>query len=147
MTTQVSPIATDHAVSLRLPGDAASIGCARRAVDRLHGNARDVADVRLLVDEMVTDAVCDGADPIDLRIDVPEDRVRVEVLTPYGRSAPRPGGDLLAALSARVIDAIADAHGTGSGVAWAEMYGDVHLDTQKKVHIALPGWGCEPDVW
>ena len=95
---------------------------------------------------MVTDAVCDGADPIDLHIDVREDRVRVEVLTPYGRGAPRPGSDLLAALSARVIDAIADAHGTGSGVAWAELYGDFHPDTQK-VHIALPGWGCEPDVW
>ena len=46
------------------------------------------------VSELLTAAGCKGTDPIDLLIDVHNDRVRVTVVTPDGRSAPRRGGDV-----------------------------------------------------
>ena len=81
----------------KAPGSAAE---ARRALDRLAGDigADRLADARLLVSELIANAVEHVAEDgqIELRIDVDAQRLRVEVLdpgpgfTPVPRSAGAP---------------------------------------------------------
>jgi anti-sigma regulatory factor (Ser/Thr protein kinase) len=80
--------------SVNLPKSSSAAALARRAVERLHGEVRrdTLADVRLLVSELVTNAVehvsSDGE--IELRVDVHDHVLRVEVLDPGPGFTPRP---------------------------------------------------------
>jgi anti-sigma regulatory factor (Ser/Thr protein kinase) len=83
-----------------LPKAAASAAVARRALDRLVGDidAERLSDARLLVSELIANAVEHVAEDgeIELRIDLDAERLRVEVLdpgpgfTPVPRSARSP---------------------------------------------------------
>lgn len=72
-------------VALRLRADPTSIPEARHAVDRLRGILEDAVlqDLRLMVSEVVTNSVRHAGlgerDPIELRLSVDKERVRVEV--------------------------------------------------------------------
>jgi anti-sigma regulatory factor (Ser/Thr protein kinase) len=70
------------------PGAAAE---ARRAVDRLapHLQPDVLEDVRFLVNELVTNGVKYGGDPVELRAEVTGKSVRVEVVDSGGGFAPR----------------------------------------------------------
>jgi anti-sigma regulatory factor (Ser/Thr protein kinase) len=80
--------------SLNLPKSPSAAAQARRAVDRLNGDVgRDIlADARLLVSELVTNAV-EHVEPdgeIELRLAVRDHVLRVEVLDPGPGFHPRP---------------------------------------------------------
>jgi anti-sigma regulatory factor (Ser/Thr protein kinase) len=80
--------------SVNLAKSSSAAAQARRAVDRLNGNVRrdTVADARLLVSELVTNAVehVDADGEIELRLEVRDDVLRVEVLDPGPGFEPRP---------------------------------------------------------
>jgi anti-sigma regulatory factor (Ser/Thr protein kinase) len=80
--------------SVNLPKSSSAAALARRAVERVHGEVRrdTLADARLLVSELVTNAVehvsADGE--IELRVGVHDHVLRVEVLDPGPGFTPRP---------------------------------------------------------
>jgi anti-sigma regulatory factor (Ser/Thr protein kinase) len=80
--------------TVNLPKSSSAAAQARRAVERLHGKVRrdTLADARLLVSELVTNAVehvsADGE--IELRVDVRDHVLRVEVLDQGPGFTPRP---------------------------------------------------------
>jgi anti-sigma regulatory factor (Ser/Thr protein kinase) len=80
--------------SVNLPKSSSAAAQARRAIDRLTGKVRrDVlADARLLVSELVTNAVEHVSEDgeIELRLDVRDQVLRVEVLDPGPGFTPRP---------------------------------------------------------
>jgi anti-sigma regulatory factor (Ser/Thr protein kinase) len=80
--------------SVNLPKSSSSAAQARRTIDRLSGRvARNVlADARLLVSELVTNAVehVDEAGEIELRVGLQNGVLRVEVLDPGPGFTPRP---------------------------------------------------------
>jgi anti-sigma regulatory factor (Ser/Thr protein kinase) len=77
----------------KVPGSAAE---ARRALDRLAGEIDDrrLSDARLLVSELIANAVEHVAEAgeIELRVDVDARRLRVEVLDPGPGFTPVPRG-------------------------------------------------------
>jgi anti-sigma regulatory factor (Ser/Thr protein kinase) len=81
-------------LTVELEAVPASAAKARRAVAGLlreHGTSGDANDFALLVaSELVTNAICHGRGPIELRAEVTDDAVRVEV---GDRGAPL-GGDV-----------------------------------------------------
>jgi anti-sigma regulatory factor (Ser/Thr protein kinase) len=80
--------------SVNLPKSSSAAAQARRAVEQLDGTlARDVlADARLLVSELVTNAVEHVSEDgeIELRLSVDDRVLRVEVLDPGPGFTPRP---------------------------------------------------------
>jgi anti-sigma regulatory factor (Ser/Thr protein kinase) len=80
--------------SVNLPKSSSAASQARRLVDRLSGALdRDtLADARLLVSELVTNAVehVDADGEIELRVEVRDHVLRVEVLDPGPGFQPRP---------------------------------------------------------
>jgi anti-sigma regulatory factor (Ser/Thr protein kinase) len=82
-------------VERRLPVAPEAAAVARRALDDLAGELSDgrIRDVRLLVSELVTNAVrhanLDSGDAIDLVIELADDALRVEVHDPGGGFVPR----------------------------------------------------------
>jgi anti-sigma regulatory factor (Ser/Thr protein kinase) len=80
--------------SLNLPKSSSAAVQARRAVDRLTAEVdRDtLADARLLVSELVTNAVehVDADGEIELRVELRDEVLRVEVLDPGPGFRPRP---------------------------------------------------------
>jgi anti-sigma regulatory factor (Ser/Thr protein kinase) len=79
--------------SVNLPKSSSAAAQARRAVERLQGKvSRDIlADARLLVSELVTNAVEHVSEDgqVELRVDVRDDVLRVEVLDPGPGFTPR----------------------------------------------------------
>jgi anti-sigma regulatory factor (Ser/Thr protein kinase) len=77
-----------------LPKSSSSPARARRSIDRLNGELADgvLDDARLLVSELVTNAVEHVAEPgdIELRVEVTGGVLRVEVLDPGPGFTPRP---------------------------------------------------------
>jgi anti-sigma regulatory factor (Ser/Thr protein kinase) len=82
-------------VERRLPAAPEAAAVARRALDDLAGQLSDgrMRDVRLLVSELVTNAVrhanLDSGDAIDLVIELADNALRVEVHDPGGGFVPR----------------------------------------------------------
>jgi serine/threonine-protein kinase RsbW len=82
-------------VERRLPAAPEAAAVARRALDDLAGELSDgrMRDVRLLVSELVTNAVrhanLDSGDAIDLVIELADNALRVEVHDPGGGFVPR----------------------------------------------------------
>jgi serine/threonine-protein kinase RsbW len=82
-------------VERRLPAAPQAAAVARRALDDLAGELSDgrMRDVRLLVSELVTNAVrhanLDSGDAIDLVIELADNALRVEVHDPGGGFVPR----------------------------------------------------------
>ena len=82
-------------VERRLPAAPEAASVARRALDDLAGELSDgrMRDVRLLVSELVTNAVrhanLDSGDAIDLVIELADHALRVEVHDPGGGFVPR----------------------------------------------------------
>src|ERR1700742_4341567 len=80
--------------SLNLPKSSSAAVQARRAVDRLTGEVdrETLTDARLLVSELVTNAVehVDADGEIELRLEVRDHVLRVEVLDPGPGFEPRP---------------------------------------------------------
>jgi anti-sigma regulatory factor (Ser/Thr protein kinase) len=72
-------------VTIELAGGPAAVGAARHAIDELadHEQLPRVDDLRLLVSELVTNSVLHGGmgpgDCVQLHVDTPDNRVRVEV--------------------------------------------------------------------
>jgi len=134
----VAPVKKACAVStlhISLPRDAASPGRARRQVGDFvtqHEFAPDET-VKLVVSELVTNAVTHGADPIEICVRAEGDVMRVEVsdgdpdtssVLPPVAPSDRPGGRGLSIVSALTSGWGTIAHGDGKTV-WAEISREV----------------------
>jgi anti-sigma regulatory factor (Ser/Thr protein kinase) len=77
-----------------LPKSSSSPAQARRTIDRLTGQVGEhtLSDVRLMVSELVTNAVehVDADGEIELRVDLRPELLRVEVVDPGAGFTPRP---------------------------------------------------------
>ncbi len=86
-------------------------------------------DALLLLSELVTNAVHHGAEPLELRVDASDRRIRVEVddasaaepvLRPV--DAQRPGG-----MGMRIVDDVADAWGSSASASGKTVWFEVAL--------------------
>jgi anti-sigma regulatory factor (Ser/Thr protein kinase) len=120
-------------VERRLPASPEAAATARRALDSLAGELPDVPmrDVRLLVSELVTNAVrhanLSAGDPIDLVIDLADHTLRVEVHDPGGGfvpSAPSPDPTRPSGWGLYLVAELADRWGVDSAettLVWFEL--------------------------
>jgi anti-sigma regulatory factor (Ser/Thr protein kinase) len=114
-----------------LPKAVGSAAEARRALDRLAGDidADRLADARLLVSELIANAVehVDEEGDIELRIDIDAERLRVEVIDPGPGFTPvprRPGDPKDSGWGLHFIAHVADrwaADAYGRGRVWFEL--------------------------
>jgi two-component sensor histidine kinase len=87
----------------------------------------DGSDLTLLVNELVINACVHGAEPIRVRLDVDQGRVRVEVEdgSPMMPEARRPDGHSTSGRGLLIVESLSRARGTervGAGkVVWAEV--------------------------
>jgi anti-sigma regulatory factor (Ser/Thr protein kinase) len=120
-------------VERRLPASPEAAATARRALDSLAGELPDVPmrDVRLLVSELVTNAVrhanLAAGDAIDLVIDLADHTLRVEVHDPGGGfvpSAPSPDPTRPSGWGLYLVAELADRWGVDSDettLVWFEL--------------------------
>jgi anti-sigma regulatory factor (Ser/Thr protein kinase) len=116
------------AQKLRLPADARAAAVARAALDRHLGalSRGRRADARLLVTELVTNALRHGRPPIELTVGSDERRLRVEVEDAGGgRPARRPDPGADGGWGLLLVESAADRWGVadGSTHVWFEIDG------------------------
>ena len=119
-------------LTLRLRPGPEAIPAARKALDGLSGLLDRTVweDLRLLVTELVTNGVRHSSDrgPVELAVEVAEDRVRVEV-TDCGRGfsppqAPMPRTDGSGGWGLQLVDRVASCWGVKVGTStcvWFEL--------------------------
>jgi len=114
-----------------LPKAAGAAAMARHALDRLAGEVdrRRLEDARLLVSELIANAVAhvEEEGPIELRVDNDSERLRVEVIDPgpgFLADPQRPGDLAESGWGLHFVAQVADrwaAETDGTGRVWFEL--------------------------
>jgi anti-sigma regulatory factor (Ser/Thr protein kinase) len=117
-----------EAVEMRLPASAAANALARHCVEeRLapHLSADAVVNLKLVVSELVSNAVVHGAGEVTMRLQVVPGAVLVEVADHGTRSAPaiRDAADETGGWGLRIVEAVSRRWGVydGSTHVWADI--------------------------
>lgn len=117
---------------MRLPGEPRAVAEARRAVESLSGelSTECLDDLRLLVTELVTNAVRHAGGWVDLRVVMMPSRVRVEVFDSgpgfEAGDAAEPGTEQLGGRGLYLVQQISDRWGVEQNhgnLVWFELAG------------------------